>query len=439
MRIVRLCLLLAALAAATATTTPARAEAPADEPGFQTIFNGKDLEGWDGDPRLWSVKEGVIRGETTAENPAKGNTFLVWKGGTIKDFILKVRFRIQNGNSGIQYRSKVFGEWRVGGYQAEVAGAPGKVGFLYHEAGRASLAGVGDFVVVDEKGEKKVVGKVADVADLKAKGYYRDKDWNEYVIIARGNFIQHFLNGYPTIALIDEDRLADPADPADRKGAAREGILALQIHAGPPMVVEFTDIRIKTLTEAYGNAVRLFNGEDLAGWTPSSDALKDTFGVSGGVITDTGKPAGYLRTEADHTSYALSLQLKHVSGGNSGVLVRAQLPDKVWPKSIECQGQTGSMGDIWNIDKFPMTVDPARTEGRRTKKLHDSNERPLGEWNDYDITMSGGDLAIRVNNLLQNTAADCDVVPGKICLQAEGSAKEFRNIVLVPIGGEAAK
>jgi hypothetical protein len=425
-------LVLAWLGAAALAGEAAPAAAP-DEQGFVPIFNGKDLTGWDGDPRLWSVKDGVIRGETTQENPARGNTFCAWRGGRLKDFILKIRFRIQNGNSGIQYRSKEFDKWRVGGYQAEVCNGVGSVGFLYHEAGRGGLVNVGDFVVVDKGGKKDVVGKVADKDALLKAGYYKDKDWNEYIIMAQGNYLRQYLNGHPTIALIDEDRVTDLKDPKDLKGAAREGILALQIHAGPPMVVEFKDIRLKQLKPDFGNAIRLFGGDSLDGWIPSSDALKDTFGVKGGVITDTGNPAGYLRTAADYTNYGLHLQLKHVTAGNSGVLVRMVGPDKVWPKSIECQGQIGAMGDIWNIDQFPMKVAADRTSGRHTRKMHAPNERPLGEWNDYDITLDGGDLELKVNNLVQNTAAECEEVPGKICLQAEGSQKEFRNIVLIPI------
>jgi len=405
----------------------------ADEEGFETIFNGKDLTGWDGDPRLWSVKDGVIRGETTKENPARGNTFCVWRGGKLRDFILKIQFRIQNGNSGIQYRSKEHDKWRINGYQAEVENNPGKVGFLYHEGGRGWLVNVGDFMIIDEGGKKNVVSKVADVGALKEQKYYKGQDWNEYIIIAQGNYLRHYLNGYPTMALIDEDRVTDPTDPKDRKGSIREGLLALQIHAGGPMVVEFKDIRIKHLKSNYGQAVRLFNGESLDGWTVPLDKNKDTFGVAGGVITDTGKPGGYIRTTDDFTNYTLHLQLRHIKPGNSGVLVRMVGQDKVWPKSIEAQGMSGAMGDIWNIDKVKMTVDPARTRGRNTKKLHPSNEKPMGEWNDYEITLDGGDLAIRVNNLVQNTATEVEEVGGKICLQAEGSPKEFRNIVLVPI------
>ncbi len=414
---------------------PVAAPKAALESGFVSLFNGRDLTGWDGDPRFWSVKDGVIRGQTTLEKKTSGNTFCVWRGGKLKDFVLRIKFRIENGNSGIQYRSKEVQKWRISGYQAEVCNG-GSVGFLYHERGRGGLVNVGDFVeinAVEGKAKKEVIGKVADRKALSQAGYYKPNDWNEYIIIAQGNYVRQYLNGFPTVALIDNDRTTDPKDPKDTRGAALEGVLALQIHAGPPMVVEFKDIHIKHLKSNYGRAVRLFNGTDLTGWTPSSDALKETFAVRGGVITDTGRPAGYIRTEKDHTNYTLHLQMRHIKKGNSGVLVRMVGRDKVWPKSIEAQGQSGSMGDIWNIDRFGMKAAPERTRGRHTRKAHPSNERAIGEWNDYEITLDGGDLEIKVNNLVQNTATECEEVAGKICLQAEGSPKEFRNIVLVPI------
>jgi hypothetical protein len=107
--------------------------------------------------------------------------------------------------------------------------------------------------------------------------------------------------------------------------------------------------------------------------------------------------------------------------------------DKVWPRSIECQGQSGSVGDIWNIDNVPMKVDPARTSGRRTAKFHPSSELPLGEWNTYDITLDGEELIVKVNGVLQNSATGCEVIPGKICLQSEGAQMEYRNIRLIPL------
>src|SRR5262249_49163446 len=89
------------------------------EPGFKSLFNGKDLSGWDGNPKFWSVQDGVITGQTTAENPTQGNTFLIWRDGTVDDFELRLSYRIVNGNSGIQYRSSDKGNWVVGGYQAD--------------------------------------------------------------------------------------------------------------------------------------------------------------------------------------------------------------------------------------------------------------------------------------------------------------------------------
>lgn len=429
---ISICAVLLAISLTVGVSTAADASGKVG-PGFVSLFNGKDLTGWDGDPRLWSVKDGAIRGETTQENPARGNTFCVWRDGKVKDFILKIKFRIQNGNSGIQYRSKEVDKWRISGYQAEVTNGLGSAGFLYHERGRGSLVRIGDFTVIDPQGNKNIVGKVSDLEALKKAKYCKDKDWNEYTIIARGNHLMHYLNGYPMIELIDNDRITKPDDPKDTKGAAREGLLALQIHSGPPMVVEFKDIRIKHLPESYGEAVRLFNGKDLTDWALSSDALKNTFGVKDGVMTNTGRPAGYIRTKKDYTNYVVRLQMRHIKPGNSGLLVRATGPDKVWPKSIEAQGASGNMGDIWNIDKVKMKVDPARTRGRRTAKLHPSNEKPIGQWNDYEVYINKGDLRIYVNRLLQNMATEVEEAPGKICLQSEGSPKEFRNIVLIPI------
>lgn len=203
--------------------------------GFVPIFNGKDLTGWDGNPDFWSVKDGAIHGETTAEKPTKGNTFCIWRGGVLKDFELRLSFRLMNGNSGVQYRSKDLGEWRVAGYQAEVVNDPRTVGFLYHERGRGRLVEVGQKVLIDENGVKHVVGTLGDWQQINAG--FKKQDWNEYRIIARGNKIMHYLNGQQTIELEDNDP----------KGRALEGILALQLHAGPPMVVEFKDIRLKEL------------------------------------------------------------------------------------------------------------------------------------------------------------------------------------------------
>jgi hypothetical protein len=278
-------------------------------------------------------------------------------------------------------------------------------------------------MVVDKEGHKNVVGQVADRNALIQAGYYKDQDWNEYTLIARGNHLVHLLNGFPTMEMIDEDP----------QGRAMEGLLALQLHTGPPMQVEFKDLRIKPLPDHFGEARRLFNGRDLEGWTFSSDPLKETWSAREGVLVNQGQPAGYIRTTEDYTNYVLRLQVRHVTAGNGGVLLRMVGPDKVWPRSIEAQGQSGALGDIWNIDEFPMQTDPQRTNGRHTQKMHPSNEKPLGEWDQYEITLDGGDLEIKVNDLVQNTATGCWETPGKICLQSEGAQMEFRNLILIPI------
>ena len=225
-----------------------------------------------------------------------------------------------------------------------------------------------------------------------------------------------------TIGLID----------SDAKNSSREGVLALQLHAGPPMLIEFKDLWLKRLPSKFGKAMLLFNGKDLNGWPFSSDKLKDTWSAKNGVLVNKGKPAGYIRTTADYTNYALRLQLRHMTRGNSGVLVRMVGQDKVWPRSIEAQGMFRNMGDIFNIDKFPMKTGK-RTRGRHTPKLHPTNEGGLGEWKVYEITLDGGNLEIAVNGLVQNTATECWETPGKICLQSEGAEIHFRDIRLMPL------
>lgn len=222
------------------------ADAPPESAGMKALFNGKDLTGWDGDPRLWSVKEGVIHGETTAENPAKGNTFIIWKDGTTKDFELRLSFRCNaTNNSGIQYRSKhitegkVGNQWVVRGYQHELRNEnqlPNVAGFIYDEGGkRGRICLAGEQATWEKDGKKLVKSDLVD-----ADGYkklIKLDDWNDVVIIAKGNHIQHYLNN--TLILDFTDNHPELA--------LTEGILALQLHAGKPMWAEFKNIRIREI------------------------------------------------------------------------------------------------------------------------------------------------------------------------------------------------
>jgi hypothetical protein len=220
--------------------------APPEPEGMRSLFNGKDLAGWDGDPRLWSAAGGVIRGETTAENAAKGNTFLIWKDGRTKDFQLRLSFRCNaTNNSGIQYRSKHITEgrvrnaWAVRGYQHEIRNQdklPSVAGFIYDEGGRRGrMCLVGEKAIWGEDGKKRVTETLIDEQEFQK--LFNLDDWNDVVIIAKGNHIQHYLNGRLILDFTDNHPQL----------ALREGVLALQLHAGKPMWVEFRGIRIKEI------------------------------------------------------------------------------------------------------------------------------------------------------------------------------------------------
>jgi hypothetical protein len=216
----------------------------AAEQGFKSMFNGKDLTGWDGNPKLWSVKDSAITGQTTAQNLIQTNTFLIWTNGKPGDFELRCSFKLVPGdangfaNSGIQYRSRIFdpANWVVGGYQADMEAGPDFTGILYEEKLRGIMAQRGEKVVWTQDNKKQVVGSVGTAAEIEAS--LKKGDWNDYVIIAKGNHLQQFINGKQTV---------DVTDDCEAK-RAMNGIIALQLHHGPPMMAQFKNLRIKSLS-----------------------------------------------------------------------------------------------------------------------------------------------------------------------------------------------
>jgi hypothetical protein len=208
----------------------------AEEPAKPTaLFDGKTLDGWDGDPRFWSVKDGVICGQTTADNPTEHNTFLVWRKGEVSDFQLDVDFRLVGGNSGIQYRSKEAEKWVIGGYQADFDASATYSGILYEERGRGIISERGKKIVIDEQGKWKAVGTTAENdAILKA---IKKEDWNHYTIIAQGNHLIQKINDVVTVDITDNQ--------VEKR--AMSGLLAFQVHAGPPMLVQFRNVQLKRL------------------------------------------------------------------------------------------------------------------------------------------------------------------------------------------------
>ncbi|HTI50834.1 MAG TPA: family 16 glycoside hydrolase [Planctomycetaceae bacterium] len=228
----------ALVAIITLASAPLRADDASD--GFKSLFNGTDLAGWDGNPMFWSVRDGAITGQTTAENPTKGNTFLIWKDGTVDDFELRLSYKIIGGNSGIQYRSKDLGNWVVGGYQGDFEAGDTYSGILYEEKGRGILAQRGQKTEVGPDGKVQVVATLGDTKDIQAG--IKKEDWNEYTILAQGNQLTHIINGRVTAQVTD-------MQPEKR---AKSGILALQLHAGPPMTVQFKNVRIRRLKMTAG-------------------------------------------------------------------------------------------------------------------------------------------------------------------------------------------
>ena len=220
--------------------------APPEAKGMRSLFNGKDLTGWDGDPRLWSVKDGVIHGQTTPEHVANGHTFLIWKEGHTKNFELRLSFRCNaENNSGIQYRSKhitegkVSNNWVVRGYQHEIRNEltlPNVSGFIYDEGGKRSrVCLVGEEATWELDGKHVVKSDLIDQAAFEK--LFKLDDWNDVVIMGQGNHIRHYLNNVLILDFKDNDP----------EKALLDGILALQLHAGKPMWAEFKNLRIREL------------------------------------------------------------------------------------------------------------------------------------------------------------------------------------------------
>ena len=240
-----------ALAASVLGATAANA-------GFKSIFDGKTLAGWDGNKEVWTVRDGALTGQTTAEKGIKANTFLVYTGSQPANFELRLQFKLtaQNpdnrANSGVQYRSKVMDSatFVVGGYQADIDSPFRYTGMLYEEKGRGILMTAGEKIRIGATTEvpdaKKKDGKRKQTAVEKLPGAtptatiaaaYKLGEWNEMVITANGSQLRHTVNGVVTAEVTETDATL----------GAKSGVIALQLHTGPPMTVQFKNVRLKAL------------------------------------------------------------------------------------------------------------------------------------------------------------------------------------------------
>jgi len=209
----------------------------AADDGFTTLFNGKDLTGWDGDPKLWKVENGIVIGTCTGPDAMPNNSFLIWRGGTVKDFELHATLRVVgDNNSGIQYRSRELKEvapWVITGYQCDIHPAIEHTGMTYEERGRGIFGLNGKNVLLDPEG---TLWQLSEHEPVKADV----SQWHEYAIIARGNHLIHKINGQTTSELIDHDV----------SKRTLEGLLAIQLHRGNTNRVEIKELRLKMLPDA---------------------------------------------------------------------------------------------------------------------------------------------------------------------------------------------
>jgi hypothetical protein len=219
-----------------------------DQAGFKPIFDGTSLKGWDGDPSFWKAADGAIVGESSAQNAVKENTFLIWRGGQPGDFELKLQFRMNSTNSGIQIRSvhlpagtpagngTVQGKWVLKGYQADIDFANNYTGQIYEERGRGFLAMRGQAVYIADGARPRVIGNLQQTPD-ELKAIIKQNDWNQVHLIARGNTIVQIFNGAVTSIVIDDDT----------KNRSLSGLIGFQMHVGEPMKLEIRNIWLKPL------------------------------------------------------------------------------------------------------------------------------------------------------------------------------------------------
>jgi len=358
------------------------------EPEFRPLFNGKDLSGWDGEAGLWRVKGGVIEGGHPDAGPINGSSWLILRDGEkdaiLRDFHFRCEFRMGNFNSGVQYRStrshpKGF---RVVGYQADLLNGFG-TGQLYHEGHQGTGAGVGESVI-NEKGGKGIrAGQVADGKWLMNNKYYEKGEWTRVDVVCRGNHFSHFVNGYPVVEVIDRDD-----STPDRRRRNDDGVIALQLHGGngTEMRISFRELHLKTYTDRFGDAVRVFNGADLDGW--KAPAGEKAWAVK----PEEKDKAGRVRLVCDGSGkQPLVLAAEH----GPAFLFRCQVKTDAWKPG----------------EKAPF--------------------RGVDGWNLLEVTVRDGKAAVEYNGEPRKDVP-APVAGGKLALPGDAAA-EYRNLVLIPI------
>jgi len=391
--------------------------------GWTMLFDGITTDGFRGykqdrfPEKGWRIEDGALR---VVAGGGGGDIITL---GSWEDFELSLDFKCAPGaNSGIMYRVD------------ESLDYPWMTGPEYQI--------LDDSTHKDGATPSHTTGALYDMIVPTDKPAAPAEQWNNARIRIREGILTHILNGKKVVETrIDNDawkELIANSKFKDMKGFGIQpnGHIALQDHGDD---VWYRNIKVRNLKGSMPDQIEVFNGKDLSGWTQfvdpkAQDQAVIVWSVKDGVLRCAGSPAGYVKTEGKFTNFVLKLEWRWPqTPGNSGVLVRVQEPDAVWPKSIECQLKSESAGDFWIIDEYPIKTDESRRKGRRTQATG-TNERPLGEWNDYEIIVNSGDVVLKVNGIELNRATEASELAGSIALQSEGAPIEFRRIRVAPIG-----
>jgi len=420
---------LAQAPAAPAAAAKAEASSPALTPaetaaGWKLLFDGTTFAGWHGYKKKslpgtgWTIENGCMK------CIAKGGGGDLATNEQYGDFELTFEWKVSPGaNSGVMYRvsEDKDASWQTGP----------------------------EFQIIDDGGyptplkPAQSTGAIYDLVEpAAAKKLLPAGEFNRGRIRLKDGILTHFVNDVKVaeadLAGDEWKRLvaASKFAPVKEFGAMPRGSIVLQDHGND---VWFRNIRVRDLSAEMPGEVKLFNGKNLDGWAAflnDNGKMENVWTIDDGVMVCKGNPIGYIHTQKDYKNFVLKLEWRFnpvtKKAGNSGVLLRTQAPDKVWPKSVEAQLQHENAGDFWNIEEFPMQTVKERLKGRNTRKTHMA-ERPLGQWNEYEIVVAGDKVTLNVNGETLNQAWDVQEVAGKICLQSEGAEIHFRNIRLAEI------
>ena len=392
--------------------------------GWTLLFDGKSTDTWRGYQKKgfpeqgWKVEDGCLH------VVAGGNGGDIITKQQYADFDLSIEWKVSpQANSGIIYRA------------SEDLGAPWQTGPEYQ--------------VLDDAGNnmdptaKHAAGSLFDIYGPSADKVLRPVgEFNQTHILIRNNHVTHWLNGVKVLEYdLDSKEWKEAIAGSKFRdyegfGMQPRGHIALQDHGHD---VWFRNIKIREIGQPLPGERALFDGQSLTGWGAFLSEKVDpdsVWSVANGILLCKGQPAGYIYTKDEFANFVLRLEWRWSpvtkQAGNSGVLLRVIGKDKVWPDCIEAQLQSGNAGDFWNIGEFPMQTDPVRLNGRNTKKTHFA-EKPIGEWNEYEIFVNHGDIVLYVNGELVNNAWDVKEIAGRIALQSEGAEIHFRNMRVAPV------